>query len=213
MLVRLVFGPDGDVAIDSGEGTFGRGTYVHPILECVKRGGDKGVARRAPRAEGEASEREARSPATIAGEPLTSSSLGTAVSAAYRRRLLGLVAAARRGRSIAIGADAACAALGSGAAVMVLVATDAAAAADRTEVRSAVAAGRAAAWGTKVELGELVDGGREEGVAVVAFLDASIAAAVRDAVHVVDGLRPVVAPSPGGPPSSGARAREDSSRL
>lgn len=198
VLVRIVFGPDGDLAVDSGEGTFGRGAYVHPVLACVTRGGDKGVARRQPRPEGDGSQDHPRKAAvTIGGEPLSAASLRAAVSDAYRRRLLGLVAAARRGRSIAIGADAACAALASGEAKLVVVATDAAAAASRTEVREAVAAGRAASWGSKVQLGELVDGGREDGVAVVAFLDPRIAAAVRDAVHVVDGLRSSGACPPG----------------
>lgn len=201
VLVRIVFGPDGELAIDSGEGTFGRGAYVHPVLACVTRGGDKGVARRALRPEGDAP----RMPLSIGGEPLSAASLRAAVADAYRRRLLGLVTAARRGRSIAIGADAACAALASGEAKLVVVATDAAAAASRTEVRDAIAGGRAASWGTKLDLGELVDGGREDGVAVVAFLDPRIAAAVRDAVHVVDGLRTSGADA-SGPRASGPRS-------
>lgn len=184
VLVRLVFGPEGELAIDSGEGAFGRGVYVHPIASCVKVAGSRGLARRRPR-DGDMEE-----PLTIDGLPLSTESLRDAVTAAYQRRLGGLFGAARRTRTVVFGADAVCAALGSGEAALVLVAADAAAAADRTEVRAAIAAGRAASWGTKRELGELLGGGREDGVGVAAFLDGRIAAAVRDAVHVVDGLRP-----------------------
>lgn len=215
MLVRLVFGPDGELAIDSGEGTFGRGTYVHPVPECVRGAGAKGVARRRPKSPApDAAAVQAAPPApaehaatgggepttpvalTIGGEPLSASSLRDAVAAAYRRRLGGLVHAARRARTIAVGSDAACAAIGAGDAALVIVANDAAAAADRSEVRAAIAAGRAVSWGSKSELGELVGGGREGGVAVVAILDRRIAAAMRDAVHVVDGLRGLVAREP-----------------
>lgn len=207
MLVRLVFGPDGELAIDSGEGTFGRGTYVHPVPACVQGAGAKGVARRRPRPapvapdaprDVDAPKDEPTTPValTIGGEPLSASSLRDAVAAAYRRRLGGLVHAARRARTLAVGSDAACAAIGAGDAALVIVANDAAAAADRSEVRAAIAAGRAVSWGSKSELGELVGGGREDGVAVVAILDRRIAAAMRDAVHVVDGLRGLVAGEP-----------------
>lgn len=196
VLVRLVFGPDGELAVDSGEGSFGRGTYVHPSVDCVRAAGARGVARRRPAVDRSGDGQGAAgggSPLTIDGEPLSAASLAGAITSAYRRRLGGLAHAARRARAMAVGSDAACAAIGGGDAALVVVAHDAAAAADRSEVRAAIAAGRAVSWGSKRELGELVGGGREDGVAVVAILEPRIAAAMRDAVHVVDGLRGLVA--------------------
>jgi predicted RNA-binding protein YlxR (DUF448 family)/ribosomal protein L7Ae-like RNA K-turn-binding protein len=193
VLVRVVFGPDGAIAVDSGEGSFGRGAYVHPSVDCVRVGGARGLARRRPRpTAGSTTEDAPPRPLeglTIDGEPLTAESLRRSVVAAYQRRLAGLFAAARRARSVVHGADACCAAIASGESAVVVVAVDAAAAADRTEVRAAVAAGRAVAWGTKQELGELAGAGREDGLAVIAILDARIGLAARDAVHVMDTLR------------------------
>jgi len=195
LLVRVVFGPGGAIAIDGGEGSFGRGAYVHPAVECVRVGGARGLARRRPKVHAPAAdESSAPDPApldglTIDDAPLTAESLRAAVVSAYRRRLEGLFSAARRARSVVHGADACCAAIAAGEAAVVVVATDAAAAANRTEVRAAVSAGRAVAWGTKQELGELADAGREEGLAVVAILDPRIGLAAGDAVRVMDTLR------------------------
>ncbi len=226
VLVRVVFGPSGAIAIDGGEGSFGRGAYVHPAVECVRIGGARGLSRRRPRRA--AASPDGRPPAgsiggsaavaadepaprpleglTLEGADLTSESLRAAVVAAYKRRLLGLFSAARRARSVVHGADACCAAIAAGEAAVVVVATDAAAAANRTEVRAAVAAGRAVAWGTKQELGELADAGREEGLAVIAILDARIGLAARDAVQVMDTLR-VPFPDAAHVPSEGGKAR------
>lgn len=192
LLVRVVFGPEGAIAIDGGEGAFGRGAYVHPAVECVRIGGARGLARRRgprrdePAADGAPKPLEGLN---IDGAPLTSESLRAAVVAAFKRRLGGLFSAARRARSVVHGADACCAAIAAGEAAVVVVATDAAAAASRTEVRAAVAQGRAVAWGTKQELGELADAGRQDGLAVVAILDPRIGLAARDAVRVMDTLR------------------------
>ena len=57
---------------------------------------------------------------------------------------------------VARGADAVTGACQRGEAALVLVACDAAAAADLGEVRRAVAEGRAVAWGTKERLGAIV---------------------------------------------------------
>lgn len=225
LLVRVVFGPAGAIAIDGGEGAFGRGAYVHPSVDCVRVGGARGLARRRPRRPdagpsvdgarldaivAQASEEPAPKPLdglTVDGEPLTSESLRAAVVAAYKRRLGGLFSAARRARSVVHGADACCSAIASGEAAVVVVATDAAAAAERTEVRTAIGAGRAVAWGSKQELGELADAGREEGLAVVAILDARIGLAARDAVRVMDALRVPFTHAAPAPPEGGAKVR------
>ena len=85
---------------------------------------------------------------------------------AMDRRIEGLLAAAVRSRRLARGADAVTGACRRGEAALVVVACDAAAAAELTEVRRAVAEGRAVAWGTKQRLGAIVPGdvrGRLEG--------------------------------------------------
>jgi len=209
VLVRVVFGPAGAIAVDGGEGSFGRGAYVHPSVDCVRVGGARGLSRRRPKSEAPRAGEDCAplEGLTLDGEPLRAESLRAAVVAAYKRRLMGLFSAARRSRSVVHGADACCAAIAAGEAAVVVVATDAAAAADRTEVRAAIAAGRAVAWGTKQELGELADAGRQEGLAVVAILDARIGLAARDAVRVMDTLRVPFADAARAPSEGGAKSR------
>jgi hypothetical protein len=89
---------------------------------------------------------------------------------------------------LAIGADAVTDACRRGDAALVVVATDAAAAAELSEVRRAIAEGRAVAWGTKRSLGDSLPGGtsRSDGVAVVAIGSARIASALRETIHAAD---------------------------
>src|SRR5580693_9202449 len=46
-LVRLVLGPDGEVAVDARAGGFGRGAYVHARRPCLERAVKGGLARSA----------------------------------------------------------------------------------------------------------------------------------------------------------------------
>ncbi|WP_437670906.1 DUF448 domain-containing protein [Sorangium sp. So ce131] len=192
-LVRLILGPGGVIAVDPGDGGFGRGAHVHPRKECLAGAVARGLARSAkgrvhtivgPLAEG-AAER-AGDDAAQGAEPLTTASLARAIRAAMERRLEGLIRSAVRSQSAAIGADAVAGACARGEAALVLVACDAAAGAELPEVRRAVAEGRAVAWGSKQALGALAGGPRERGVAVMAISSASIADAVARAVHIVD---------------------------
>lgn len=195
-LVRLILGPGGVIAVDPGDGGFGRGAHVHPRKDCLSAAVARGLARAAKGrvhaivgaagggAEGAGD--QAGDQATQGVEPLTTVSLARAIREATERRLQGLIRAAVRCQSAAIGADALVGSCVRGEAALVLVACDAAAGADLPEVRRAVAEGRAVAWGSKQGLGALVGGPRERGVAVMAISAAPIAAAVANAAHVVD---------------------------
>ncbi|WP_437630808.1 DUF448 domain-containing protein [Sorangium sp. So ce854] len=191
-LVRLILGPGGVIAVDPGDGGFGRGAHVHPRKDCLAGAVARGLARAAKGrvhaivgsaglgAEGVGGQ------AAPGAEPLTAASLARAIREATERRIQGLVRSAVRSQRAAIGADAVVGSCARGEAALVLVACDAAAGADLPEVQRAIAEGRAVAWGSKQTLGALAGGPRERDVAVMAISSASIAAAVASAVHVVD---------------------------
>jgi predicted RNA-binding protein YlxR (DUF448 family)/ribosomal protein L30E len=160
-LVRVVLGPDGTLVPDPRGGTFGRGAWLHPHPECLVRAVPRGVAR------------------TLKAEVRTSAEeLSTLMRRAGIRRLLGLVSSAWRARKAAIGATAVEELLASGKKCLVVVATDAQTAASGYGVSRAVALGRALAFSTKVELGEVL--GRSE-VGVVAILDEGFEGPMREA--------------------------------
>jgi len=173
-LVRLVLGDDGEIAVDAHQGSFGRGVHVHPRPDCLARAASGGLAR--------AAKRQVR----IAGAPVSVGSLASAIEDATAHRLTGLLASAVRSRSLALGADAVTAACERGEAKLVVVARDAAAAAELTQVRRAVAEGRAVAWGTKAGLGAACRAGRSEGIAVLALSSSTLASAFQQAVQVLD---------------------------
>ncbi|WP_437686252.1 DUF448 domain-containing protein [Sorangium sp. So ce176] len=191
-LVRLILGPGGVIAVDPGDGGFGRGAHVHPRKDCLAGAVARGLARaakgRVHAIVGSAGRDVEGAGAQVApgAEPLTTVSLARAIREATERRIQGLLRSAVRSQSAAIGADAVVASCERGEAALVLVACDAAGDADLPEVRRAIAEGRAVAWGSKQALGALAGGARELGVAVMALSSASIAAAVATAVHVVD---------------------------
>ncbi|EYF02255.1 Hypothetical protein CAP_7327 [Chondromyces apiculatus DSM 436] len=200
--MRLILGPDGIVAVDPGNGGFGRGAHVHPHPDCLAKAVQRGLSRAArgrvhaihlDHATDAGETRGESAPERTAPEqgaqpqpvPLTAASLARAIRQAMDRRIRGLIQAAVRSRAAAIGADAAAEALDRGAH-LALVACDAAAGAELSQVQTAVAAGRAAAWGTKMDLGKLAGGRREQGVAVMAISSSRLASALLDAVHTAD---------------------------
>ncbi|WP_170319524.1 YlxR family protein [Polyangium spumosum] len=220
VLVRLVLGPSGEVAVDAAGGGFGRGAHVHPRPSCVEKAAQKGLSRAAkgkvsllwdegPEEAGE----EAPSGTAASGKlvPLDAGSLSRVIVRALDRRVQGLIVAAARSRKIAVGADAVTGADVRGEAEMIVVATDAAAGSELSAVRRAVSDGRAVAWGTKKVLATLCSAAasskRAEGLAVVAIKDDRIAAALREAVQAASALA--------APPLSGAaagRKRHDARR-
>lgn len=221
-LVRLILGPGGEIAVDPKGGGFGRGAHVHARRDCVERAAGAGLLR--------ATKGKAR---VVVGdgegemaEPLRADSLARAIQRSMDRRIEGLLAAAVRSRQAARGADAVTGACQRGEAEIVVVACDAAAAADLTEVLRAVAEGRAVAWGTKERIGAIVAPaavrGRlgtpprtgsphgaplpptTEGVGVVALSSRPIAQAIRRAVQASSSVSSI---NPGDSPRGAKKAR------
>ncbi|WP_425394835.1 YlxR family protein [Chondromyces crocatus] len=234
-LVRLILAPEGAIAVDPGNGGFGRGAHVHARPECLAKAVQRGLPRAArgrvhsiylddalepspalpeapnlpegadPRPEVETSERTA-GPRAVA---LTAETLALAIRQAMTRRVEGLIRSAVRSRAAAIGADAASQSLDRGAPLAV-VACDAAAGSQLSHVQSAIASGRAVAWGTKVSLGKLAGGRREQGVAVMAITSVRLASAILDSVHVADACMSVEQGTVRGVKRPARRPREES---
>lgn len=200
-LVRLVLGPGGEVAVDASSGGFGRGVHVHPRPQCVERAALRGIARAAKAKVALVWQDEpamSEADAGLSGSaksglvPLEPASLARAIIRSLDRRAHGLLLAAARAHKVALGADAVTGAVERGDAALVIVATDAAAAAELSAVRRAVADGRGVAWGSKQILAascsSAASSKRIEGLGVVAMLDDRIAAAFRAAAHAAAAL-------------------------
>jgi predicted RNA-binding protein YlxR (DUF448 family) len=148
------------LSIAGGEVVFGaalhrgRGAHLHARVDCIAK---------APRGLSRAFKGDIH---------VDAAELGRRLVMACERRTSGLLLAARRRHSLAIGADAATAALRDGAP-LVVVAIDAGSVRKSLEVQRAIGAGSALAWKTKSEIGALFGGGA---VACFAVRDASIAA-------------------------------------
>lgn len=203
-LVRLLLGPPVDasaeqgkarreIAVDTGARSpsgggvsraWGRGVYVHAEPRCIAGAATRGL----PRA--------AKSAVAIQGAPLTAELLANEIARAFERRAESLFLAAKRARKVEAGSIAATTAVKRGDAALVVVATDAAAAADLTEVRLAVSEGRAIAWGTKREIAARLGGTHTEGVGVVAVTDDRLAAALLESRRIVEmSSAPIEAPA------------------
>ena len=159
-MVRLVRGPEGEVAVDAAGGAFGRGAHVHSRPDCIAKACKGGLAR-----------------SFKAQVKCEATELANAIAEASDRRIAGLVMAARRANRLAIGAEASCEALDEGAP-LVLVASDAGNIVTRGPIAQAIAEGRAIAWKTKAAIGELL--GRDE-VAVCVIRDRGIASELASA--------------------------------
>jgi predicted RNA-binding protein YlxR (DUF448 family) len=161
-LVRVVLDPaDGSLAVDLADSRFGRGAHVHASKECAQkalRGGFAKVFK-----------------CKVEG---TLESLAEQILVAADRRIEGLLAGARRGKLAISGADVVRAAYREGTAALVVVASDAAAAAKFPEIQDAVAVGKAIGWSNKQRLGAIF--GRDE-VAVCAVLHEGVAKAIGSA--------------------------------
>jgi ribosomal protein L7Ae-like RNA K-turn-binding protein len=162
----------------------GRGAHVHATSACLGAAARAGLAR------------------AFRGRVEGAAVLPLAVHT-IERRIEGLLATAARTRSLAVGADAALAALAKGEADLVLVAEDAGRVALSMEIGGAVASGRAIVCSTKAELGHAARGASPEGVALVAITDTRLAAALRTAWVALGSVRATI---PGGPVPSGRGA-------
>ena len=160
-LVRVVLGDDGALAVDLADSRFGRGAHVHASIECVQKAFRGGFAKVFKcKVEGAVE------------------SLGEQLLSAADRRIEGLLAGARRGKLAIAGSDVVRAAYREGTAALVLVASDAAAAAKLPEVQDAVGQGKAIVFSNKQRLGAIF--GRDE-VAVCAVLHEGVAKAIGSA--------------------------------
>lgn len=158
-LVRVVHDPSsGEIAVDLAETTFGRGAHVHPAPDCVGKAAKAGFAR--------IFKSQVRADA---------GAVGAGIVEAADRRIEGLLIGARRAGQLAVGSDVVVEALRDERAELVVVATDAAAAARLPGVERAIASGDAIALSKKLRLGSLM--GRDE-VAVLAILAPGVATAV-----------------------------------
>ena len=168
-MVRLVLGPNGEVAVDAAGGAFGRGAHVHPSLDCVTKACKFGLSRSFKTA-----------------VKATSEELSTEIAAAYMRRAVGLLLAAKRAKTLTVGADETLAALMQHPKATVVIANDAASIVKRTEIAGAIAEGRACTWTNKAGLGRML--ARDE-VAVCAVIDVAMAEALRHALGVASAVR------------------------
>lgn len=134
---------------------------MHPRPECLSRAVPKGL------------ERALR--AKVVADVGTVTAL---VRTSAARRLLGLLSAARRARKAATGTTGVKQAIDRGEVRLVLVATDARAAANAPWIEEKIRLGTALPFSTKAELGSLL--GTEE-VGVVAVLDDGLARAIERA--------------------------------
>jgi predicted RNA-binding protein YlxR (DUF448 family) len=160
-LVRVVLGPEGELAIDAAGGAFGRGAHVHAKAECIARACRGGLSK--------AFKREVK---------MEASALERAIREAYERRAIGILLGARGAGYLALGADAAKDAMHAGATLVVL-ASDAGSVAKDFE--RAIAEGRAASFGTKTSLGEMFKTGE---TAVFAVRHAGVARALKEVLGI-----------------------------
>jgi predicted RNA-binding protein YlxR (DUF448 family) len=158
-MVRLVAGVNGEVAVDAAGGAFGRGAHVHPFGDCIERACRGGLSRAFKR--------------DIKQDP---KALRASIREAYLRRAVGMLMGARRAGHLVLGADAVRDAKN---ASLVLLAADAGTIAARFERE--IASGRAVAFGTKAELGELFGTGE---TAVLAVCHQGVARALLDVLSI-----------------------------
>jgi predicted RNA-binding protein YlxR (DUF448 family) len=159
-MVRVVKGPEGEIAVDLAGGGFGRGAHAHP--GCLEKACKGGFARAFKSA--------------VNADPIA---LKAQIHEAIQRRMAGLLLGARRAGHVAIGNDAACQALREGA--FAVVACDAGGVARKTEVTEAVTEGRAISFGDKATLGSLM--GHPE-VALLAVTHAPLAREMKKCIEL-----------------------------
>ncbi len=185
-LVRLVLGPDREIAVDS-RGGMGRGILVHAEPACIAAAVGRGL----PRA--------CKGAPKMRGEALTAAALADEIARVYEQRLQSLLATARRAGHLEVGSSAVTNAIHRGAVRLAIVAADAAAAADLTEIRRLAAEGKTIAWPSKRDLALAVRGksakeglteqADDAGVALVAVCESRIAEAMRETRRISESVR------------------------
>jgi predicted RNA-binding protein YlxR (DUF448 family) len=158
-MIRLVLGEDGALGVDLAGRAFGRGAWVHPRPDCIRRAAQGGFGK---------SFKKAR----VDGN---SEAVLELVRAAANRRVEALIASARRSGNAAPGSDVAREAVEQGRAEILVVAADARASAQALFVSRVAAAGKVVIWGDKEALGRAT--GRPD-TAIVAISDRGLSDAI-----------------------------------
>jgi predicted RNA-binding protein YlxR (DUF448 family)/ribosomal protein L30E len=183
-LLRFVVGPDEPRLVpDPRRRLPGRGVSVHPTRDCLRRAVERGGFARALRMK----------------LAVDTEALCALVAAQYERRLEGLLAAARRNRSLVMGTEAVRTAFAEQAVPLLIVAHDAAGRREELTEQAMRLGGHCVVYGTKSELGRLM--GRAE-LGVMAILDPGIA---REVVAVAARATELAGP---GSPRSGLSEAE-----
>jgi uncharacterized protein len=162
--VRLVLGPDGDVAPDLAGGAFGRGAWVHPRAACLEGAVRGGLSRGLK-------------------VPLKTSAaeLLRLVASAAVRRTTSLLQAAQRANRAVLGTAALEEAERDGRVELLVLASDAKASAELSAVRRLAERGRVRLFKTKAELGAAF--GRDE-LALVGLLSPDLSREVSRMISV-----------------------------
>lgn len=187
--VRIVLGAGGVVVPDLAGGASGRGAWLHADPICLSRAVPAGLAK------------SFRSKVVTGPDQLWA-----LVRGAAERRAAALLSAAWRAGKLEVGATAVGAAVRDGRAELLVVATDARAAASSAAVASFVDRGRGVAWGTKESLGRAL--GRVD-VAIVAVVDEGLSRALLRSVNIARMPPPRSLRGREGPTSSGDGSTED----
>jgi predicted RNA-binding protein YlxR (DUF448 family) len=168
--VRLVVGPSAPfVAVDLNRRLGGRGVSVHPRRACIRTATGRGALAKALR--GKASIEPER--------------LARMIVEQLSARVAGLLSAAARTRSIALGTDAVRAKLQAGRGSLLVTARDARGrSAEITSMATAIGCATAR-WGTKAALGEVFS--RPE-LGVFLVTDRGIAKAVLECLAQIEAL-------------------------
>jgi len=135
--IRFVLGPEGAVVPDLADGDFGRGAHVHPVAACLSKACGKGFGR-----------------SFHAKIGVSETVLGQDLSQAIERRLTGLFLSARRTHGLVFGIEPILESL-KGSAMLLICAVDARLERLGTELTHAVSEGRAIAYGTAQQHGEI----------------------------------------------------------
>jgi len=162
-LVRLVAGPEGELLFDLAGRAFGRGAWLHPDPSCLSQAARGGADRAFRRSFG-----------------IDQAQLFRLFREAAERRSLGLLGAARRAKKLEAGSAAVAEAVERGFAELLIVATDARAAASQSFLQPWIASGRALAFGTKESLGACL--GRAD-TALLAVTEPRFASEIRKAIE------------------------------
>jgi predicted RNA-binding protein YlxR (DUF448 family) len=168
-MVRVVLGPDGEVAFDLAGHAVGRGAHVHPSAECLERAASRGLSR------------SFRTNVKCDGAALCGE-----LFRAAQRRMEGLLNAAVRSGNAVFGREAAEAALAKQQLAIVMIACESSDVPSGQWLSRAIADGRAVAWGTRAQLGAPF--GRGD-VAVVGIRSPLVGGAIAEVCRIADGAR------------------------